>query len=480
MDIQYYIQYILSWFYHNVIHTDVTLAIIKILIIIGMISLLVYREYVWFVLLCIVLMCAECFRVFKETNGDMTRIRDMLSSITGTTTYTPRLFNIDELTTGVAIEREGFSLAMPKIIHADDSGKDHRRSNKFIEEDSNEFTEKYFKSKQCSIGSGIGSISMFGSNELIGDTKRTAVISGIYDFEGKLLDIPNKSTADAVNKKRYEYFRDCVYEPVYRSQMGSGDFRIIKKRMFQDINNKIINIKRCTDRFNVDILFKTDSDITSDISKRVSVGTKDNSVEYVSLIKGTDSDNNKGKLKSIQPLNKGNNGDNASDQTYSELISSMNSNNNDNIYKNNDTLKQRHLTIYNRVYQYRKRIDELLSMMRTQTKEDASLLHTIRISEPVVEELRMILSYLMIIQRTNDIIEFEMTFPKQSSDKPGIYDGKLNLPVKPDTLAFMPVDGSTIANIRGANSILNIPMEYDTYNTTDEKRYLYGITYYFL
>ena len=158
----------------------------------------------------------------------------------------------------------------------------------------------------------------------------------------------------------------------------------------------------------------------------------------------------------------------------------MNSNNNDNIYKNNDTLKQRHLTIYNRVYQYRKRIDELLSMMRTQTKEDASLLHTIRISEPVVEELRMILSYLMIIQRTNDIIDFEMTFPKQSSDKPGIYDGKLNLPVKPDTLAFMPVDGSTIANIRGANSILNIPMEYDTYNTTDEKRYLYGITYYFL
>lgn len=480
MDIQYYIQYILSWLYHNVIHTDATHAIIKILIIIGMISLLVYREYIWFVLLCIVLLCAECIRYFKERIGDTTRLCDMLSYISETSTYAPRLFNIDELTTGIAIEREGFSLAMPKIIHGDDSGKDHRRSNKFIEEDSNDFTEKYFKSKQCSIGSGIGSITMFGSNELIDDTKRTVVISGIYNFEEKLREIPNRATSDAsINAKRYEYFRDCVYEPVYRSQMGSGDFRIIKIRMFQDINTKIINIKRCIDRFNVDILFNTNSDIISDISKRVSVGANDNTIEYVSLIKGAGTNDSAEKLKSIQPLNTGNNGDNASDQTYSELLQSINTDK-DQIYKNNDALKQRHLTVYSKVYGYRKRIDELLSMMRSQTKNDASLLYTIRVSEPIVQELRTILAYLTIIQKTNDIIEFEMNFPKLTSANPGIYDGKLNLTPKPNTLAFLPIEESTVNTIRGANSILNIPVGDDTYNTIDEKRYLYGITYYFL
>ena len=42
MELQYYIQYILSWVYHNVLYTDATFAIVRILIIIGLISLLVY------------------------------------------------------------------------------------------------------------------------------------------------------------------------------------------------------------------------------------------------------------------------------------------------------------------------------------------------------------------------------------------------------------------------------------------------------
>jgi hypothetical protein len=485
MELQYYIQYILSWFYHNVFHTDTTLAIIKIMIIIGLVSLLIYREYVWFALLCIVLLSAECFRYIKEANGDITTIQSMIMSLSSTSV--PRIFNRDELTTGVAIHREGFSLAVPKIIQGDDSGNDHRRSNKFIEEDSNDFTEKYFKSKQCSIGTGIGGITMFGSNELIGDTSRTTVLSGIYDFEGKLREIPNRSTSVvATDMKRYEYFRDCVYEPVFRSQMGSGDFRIIKKRMFQDINNQIINIKRCTDRFNIEILFDTSSDITADTSKRVYLSkneptstTSSGGFEFVSLIKGSGTNDSAGKLKSIQPLSMGTIGDNASDKTYSQLLQSINTDK-DQIYKNNDALKQRHLTVYSKVYGYRKRIDEILSMMRSQTKNDASLLYTIRVSEPIVQELRTILAYLTIIQRTNDIIEFEMTFPKQTSEKPGIYDGKLNLTPKPNTLAFLPIEGSTVTTIRGANSILNIPVGDDTYNTIDEKRYLYGITYYFL
>lgn len=486
MKLQYYVDYLSSWFYHNVVYTDTTFAIIKIFIIIGLISLLVYNEYAWFILLCIVILSAQCYHYVNEVNLDMNTIDKLISSIS--TIPKTQIVEKDELTNGIAIQREGFSIGMPKIIHGDDSGKDHRRYNKFVEEDSNDFTDKYFKSKQCSIGTGIGGMTMFGSNELIGDTKRTTVISGIYNFEGKLIEIPNKSTNDvAINTKRYEYFRDCVYEPVFRSEnKGSRGFREIKTKIFKDINNNIINISRCMSRFNTEILFNTNSDINANISKRVSLSDSTTTTslshgngdryDFVSLIKGIGGTNdNAGKLKSIQPLK---NDDNLNDQTYSQLLSSINSSE---TYKNNDALKQRHLTIYNIAYKYRKRIDEILSMMKSQTKDDAALLYSIRVSEPIIQELRMILSYLMIIQRTNDIITFEMTYPAPpNGGKVGIYDGRLNLTPKPTLLTYLPTSGTTVDNIRGTNSILNIPTENDTYNTVDEKRYLYGITYYFL
>jgi hypothetical protein len=412
----------------------------------------------------------------KEANG--AALDNMLSGLT-TAVSDARVFDKDELTKGVPITREGFSLSFPKITKGDDSGTDHRRSNKFIEEDSNDFTDKYFNSKQCSIGSGIGGISMFGSNELLEGTKRTTVISGIYDFAGKYVS----AIRDDSNNDRATYFKDCVYDPVYRSQNGAGDFRVIKKQMYDDINNQIINIKRCVARFNTEILFNTSSDITADISNRLSLsnmktdGTaytldvdNTNKLVYVSLIQGA---TNADKMKNIQPLNKGSNGDSASDQTYSNLLQSINSNGR---YIYNDALKQKHLNIYSKVYGYRKRIDEILSMMRDQTKNDAAKLYTIRVDETIVQELRMILSYLMIIERTNDIIKFEMKDDKTNNGM-DIYGRLGEL-----TLTELTVSDSNKVladNITGANSIFKIPLEDDTYNTNDEKRYLYGITYYF-
>ena len=476
MEIQYYIQYILSWIYHNVLYTDATFAIIRILLFIGLVSLFVYREYVLFTVLCIIVISAECFRFMKEANG--AALDNMLSGLT-TAVSDARVFDKDELTKGVPITREGFSLSFPKITKGDDSGTDHRRSNKFIEEDSNDFTDKYFNSKQCSIGSGIGGISMFGSNELLEGTKRTTVISGIYDFAGKYVS----AIRDDSNNDRATYFKDCVYDPVYRSQNGAGDFRVIKKQMYDDINNQIINIKRCVARFNTEILFNTSSDITADISNRLSLsnmktdGTaytldvdNTNKLVYVSLIQGA---TNADKMKNIQPLNKGSNGGSASDQTYSNLLQSINSNGR---YIYNDALKQKHLNIYSKVYGYRKRIDEILSMMRDQTKNDAAKLYTIRVDETIVQELRMILSYLMIIERTNDIIKFEMKDDKTNNGM-DIYGRLGEL-----TLTELTVSDSNKVladNITGANSIFKIPLEDDTYNTNDEKRYLYGITYYF-
>ena len=466
MELQYYFQYILSWIYHNVLTTDASFAILRILLFIGLVSLFVYREFVLFTLLCIVIIAAEGFRMIQQKDGGIGLIELQNNHLwSWAQGAIPRAAGVD-ITSGVPI-KEGFSLGwLPKIVQGDDSGKDHRRSNKFIEEDSNDFTEKYFKSKQCSIGSGAGSISMFGSNEIIGDS-RTVKLNGIYDFAGNVTD--NKKTDPATNQNRLKYFMDCVYDPVYRSQQGMEDFRETKKRMYSDINNHIIHINRCLQRFNTDVLFDTMSDITADKSNRISLSNLDSSdvslnvgVTYVSLINGKD---NAEKMRNIQPLNKGQNGDNSSDQTYRDLISRMNT---DERYKNKDALKEKYLNIYSKVYGYRKRIDEILSMMRTQTKNDSSLLYTIRVDERIIQELRMILAYLATIQRTNDIIMFE------ANPDILIYN-KLSPP--PESLSTFATTGNNA--IIGPKSIFKIPMDDDTYNTNDEKRYLYGITYYF-
>ena len=474
----YYIQYILSWIYHNVLYTDATLAIVRILIFIGLVSLLVYREYILFALLCIIVICAEWLIYTEDERNDAAQLFSF--DTTMLLNKPQRTVNKDELTRGIPV-KEGFSIGIPKIVQGDDSGKDYRRSNKFIEEDSNDFTDKYFNSKQCSIGSGIGGISMFGSNELLEGSTRTSKISGIYDFYGKVTQ--NTSAGDAT--KRYNYFKDCVYDPVYRSKMGSGDFRDgdfrdIKKKMFNDINNQIINIKRCTSRFNTKILFDTSSNVTADNSKRLSLSNMKpdgtaysaGTLVYVSLVQG---DDNAMKIKNIQPLNKGANGDNASENTYSALLNQIN---NDATLTNSYGLKQRYLDVYSKVYGYRKRIDEILSIMREQTKNDASLLYTIRVSDSLVQELRMILAYLTIIERTNDIIVFETEYPV--NPKKGIYDGKLAITPAPTTLPIFGTSPETkVATIRGDNNIFKIPLDDDTYNTIDEKRYLYGIAFYF-
>ncbi|NBV42518.1 hypothetical protein EBR96_07105 [bacterium] len=459
MDLQYYIQYILSWVVHNVIYTDASSAILRILIVIGLVSLFVYRQYILFVLLCIIVLSAEYLAVADDdSEHPFTKFAAALKAPSP-----PRIVDKDELTRGISIDgREGFSMGMPKIIKGDDSGKDHRRSNKFIEEDSREFSERYFNTKRCSIGSGIGGISMFGSNELIGES-REATIRGIYDFAGNVTT--NDSNGDPV--KRLKYFKECVFEPIKRN-----DFRDFKQKIYTDVTSKIINIENCLKRFHTGVLFSTSSDVNAGYStrlttlmdKRIESGTtpSDPSFNYVSLITG---ENNTAKLLNIQPLNKGAKGDNFNEQTYSALLKATNESNE---YKNQPGLKQRAMDIFGKVYGYRTRIDEILAMMRAQTKDDAALLQTVRISESVVQELRTMLAYLAIIQRTDAVIKFDISN--------GIYD-KLNTTPPPTTLGTLPTVG--LDKISGANNIFRIPLDDDTYNTNDEKRYVYGITYYF-
>ena len=128
------------------------------------------------------------------------------------------------------------------------------------------------------------------------------------------------------------------------------------------------------------------------------------------------------------------------------------------------------MDIFGKVYGYRTRIDEILAMMRAQTKNDSALLHTVRISEPVVQELRTMLSYLAIIKQTDAIIKFDIIN--------NIYSN-MNTTPPPTTLGTLDTTNLSTTNIANGNNIFKIPLDDDTYNTTDEKRYLYGITYYF-
>jgi hypothetical protein len=168
------------------------------------------------------------------------------------------------------------------------------------------------------------------------------------------------------------------------------------------------------------------------------------------------------KLSNIQALNRGANGDNFDERTYSKLLKATNDS------ADNRARKQQAMDIFGKVYGYRQRIDEILAMMRAQTKDDVASINTVRISESVVQELRTMLSYLAIIQRTDAVIKFD--------NSNGIY--KLNTTPPPTTLGTLPtVD---LDKISGAtNNIFRIPLDDDTYNTNDEKRYVYGITYYF-
>jgi hypothetical protein len=380
---------------------------------------------------------------------------------TGSSKYR-REVDKDELTTGVSLTREGFSLGLPKIIKGDDTGSDYRRSNKFIEEDSNDFTEKYFTSKQCSIGNGAGAITMFGSNELIGES-RIAKINMVYDFAGNWTS--NDTNGDPI--KRLKYLNECVFEPIKRN-----DFRAFKKELYSNIMQSVIDIGKCFTRFDVTLLLNTESDVTLDYSKQLTLSDKKegdqqvNDVAYVSIIQGN---TNATKLENIQALNAGPSGDNASDATYAALMKRTNDRR-DGIY-NDIAVRQRANDVYGKAFGYRKRIDEILARMREETKNDASKLHTVRVNENIVREMRRIFAYFALIKQCNSIIMFEMTQAK-------IYE---ILDVVPSLTTLVPIVVTTTQTdpISGDNNLYRIPLDDDSYNTNDEKRYFYGITYYF-
>jgi hypothetical protein len=263
-----------------------------------------------------------------------------------------------------------------------------------------------------------------------------------------------------------------------KRSLNSGDFRDVKMNIYDKINRKIINITEIMGRFNTDLLFNTNSNSRDDYSKRISLyNYYDNSDKpipnYVSIIKVDPSNNNaKQQRYNLREIDDGLN-----DKSYSELLTQVN-----NDKTMNSNVKQKSIEVYSKVYEYRKRISAILANMRTKSKDSENLLYAIRIDESIVQELRVMLGYLAIIKRTNDIISFEKSGGTTSIYKNVSDASLLSSPVlnpitdinKPDTNNVQ-----YLTHITGVNNIFKIPLEDDTYNTNDEKRYLYGLTYYF-
>jgi hypothetical protein len=301
---------------------------------------------------------------------------------------------------------------------------------------------------------------MFGDNELIGSRRDL-----IYDYQGKWT--PNDSGGDSA--KRYTYFKDCVYDTIQRN-----DFRLLKKEMYAKINQSIIDIPKCLARFNIGILFKTRSDMTADISTQVTLSDKKDGsnvaeIASVSVINGED---NATKLANIQPLNAGSIGDNANEATYTALMNETNVSTSG-IYEapgSRAYRKQIARSVYGKIFEYRKRIDVILSEMVKQTTNDKSKLYTVRVSEDLIKELRRMLAYLALVEQSNNVILFEENNTLYNTATTAVGTNAGNIDVLPS---------NTVSTISGGYNMFGIPLEDNMYNTIDEQRYLYGITYYF-
>jgi hypothetical protein len=303
------------------------------------------------------------------------------------------LNNLNKLTQGISLnDKEGFELpSIPPITTADDRSLDYHTPNNFIKQYSQDFADNYFESKKCDTTGGIGGISMFGSNELIGSSRTVTLVSN-YDYSGKLELIRNQISNSDINEKNvkvvglpeifkqhcYNYFLGCVYEPIKRSQDLSGsvtiDFRDVKKTIYNDIDTKIMGLNNLFGRFNVANLNTSDP-------TNYTVGN---------IINPSD------KNKNIMAIN------DVDDSDFGRFINQVNT-------STTDKNKNRKLEIYNTVYGYKIRLNEIFSGWRDNALRYNNDINLISISDTMLQEIRNIVNYLRVIQITKIIIDKEQT-----------------------------------------------------------------------
>jgi hypothetical protein len=368
------------------------------------------------------------------------------------------LNTLNKLTQGISLnDKEGFELpSIPTITTADDRRLDYHTPNNYNKQSSQDFADNHFESKKCDTAGGIGSISMFGSNELIGSSRTVNIVSS-YDYSGKLEFIRNMISNSDTNEKNvkvvgstdtfrqycYNYFLGCVYEPIKRN-----DFRDIKKSIYTDIDTKIMSFDTLLNRFNIANL------TTNGLSNNYTVGN---------IINRTDKNTNILVIADVD------------DSDFGRFINEVNS-------RTTDKNKNKRLEVYNKVYGYKIRLNEIFSGWRENAKRYNNDINLISISDTMLQEIRNIVNDLRVIQITKIIIDKEETVMKIYDKMAIAYTGNKQ---------YLPYGFFNLSN-GSALEIRVMPKTFfkefnnyklyeltDTYNVPDEQRYLYGIIYFY-
>jgi hypothetical protein len=446
IELHNYIHYILRSIYYNYINTATGIALSRLVVIVLFVS--VFRHYDLFVFFLIIVIILEIssytpppnhnhnsswlgiwpeirkFVSIDEINNYNSVFNNFLSddggNYGGKYRYRTLTETLNDLTNGISLNEtnrqsshviEGFSLPSITIAKGDDTGRDYHNSNTFVKLNSQEFSDNYFESKKCGYAGGVGSISLFGSNEIIGS--RIATMSSVYDFAG---NIGNKD----------KYFKDCVYDPINRNP----NLKNFKTQVFSGINDNIMNINDILARFSTDI--NNVNNTTYVIGNILKKHNNYIANEYFNRI------NDK------------------SEEQYTILIKKVN-NEKDPDY--DIKYKSRKLEIYNKVYGYKTKLNEFFERIETQYKQNNNVIGTMTISDTTIQELREIINYLRVVKMSKDIIDIVTTY---NIDKEGSTPNQNNN-VKP-----------MFKDLKIYESDLD-----KSYNTPDEQRYLWGISYYY-
>lgn len=485
-DLHNYAHFLLRGIYHNYIHSETGIAISRLLIFIIFITFIIYAKYDYLLGFIVVVVIIEVMSASSTAYSSSSWL-DIWSEIAPLITHNNNnnqispyrssyTFDINNLTNGITLNtKEGFEIF--GISRSDDSGTDYHNRNTSVDKNSQEFSDKFFENKKCN--NGIGSIIMSGTNELIG--KRSVYMSSTYDYANKLKLIKaqthiNNITINNINKNDvsnndqfqqycYNYFFDCVYEPINRSRKASGntiDFRKFKTDIYNGINDNIMKIDDLLGRFNLHNL--------KDASDNRIVGNIIN--------KNKDKDTNN-ELYNINEIN------DKSDAQFGDFI--------DKESIKTDIFKARRLEIYNQVYQYKKKLNEIFTNWKNHSEKYNINVNFVSVNDNVLNDLSEIINFIRLVKMSYDIVIAHDDIFLSNPDNKTLY-GLIEEAKTNNVKKMLPYGYSNAANkitrdtnfattnkILSGKNIYEIPQSsaVTSYTLPDEERFLYGISYFY-